>query len=127
MSDVRPASSCPQTTDAERGDVVTVTKVSPDNLVWWGEDGEWIAAPGHLDLAEFTEAADALARRDVDADMADDELPSAADDASHTWFRPMTREWFDQHVTWGDADQRDSHFASLTAEGALEPCGPDAR
>jgi len=35
------------------------SKTDPIVLQWWGEDGDWIAAPGHVDLSRFTELADA--------------------------------------------------------------------
>lgn len=89
-----------------------------DDLVWWGEEGEWIGAEGHVDLASFTVAADALSRRDVDEKMPDYELPSADNEAYHTYFRPMTWDFFVKHYRCEDRRTYDM----FTAEGAMEPC-----
>lgn len=91
-----------------------------DNLVWMGEDGQWIGAPGHVDLTAFAEAANALSKRDMD--LADDELPSPEFEPWHTWYRPMTWEWYEKHA--GGTASR-STYAAMVAEGAFEVCGAD--
>jgi hypothetical protein len=92
-------------------------------IYYWGKDGQWLAAEGHVDLAAFTAAADAQVKTDV-GDLADDELPSGHDEAAHLWFRPITREWFDANTHYGE-DVADEAFRVLVDEGALEPCQPD--
>lgn len=101
--------------------------VDPDALDYFGEDGQWLAAQGHLDLAAFTTAADARARAD-DPTLGHDELPSAYGEAYHTWFRTMTREWFDRNSGWRECDEatKARRFAEAIAEGALEPCSAEA-
>lgn len=90
---------------------------------YWGEDGQWIAAEGHVDLAAFTAAADARYKEDADLDE-DDELPSVFAEAAHQWFRPMTREWFDANTHHGEG-MADEAFRCLLNDGALEPCEAD--
>jgi len=50
-------------------------------LEWWGEDGEWIAAPGHVDLELFTELADAEY-----VSEAGGEALSVDFEAQHRWY-----------------------------------------
>jgi hypothetical protein len=92
-------------------------------LDYWGEDGQWIAAEGHVDLAAFTAAADVRVKTDV-GDLDDDELPSRCGEAAHQWFRPITREWFDANSRCS-MTVADEVFRGLVDEGALEPCQPD--
>jgi hypothetical protein len=51
-------------------------------LQWWGEDGEWIAAPGHHDLTLFTELADA----EYTLQTSVDETISTDFTAAHRWY-----------------------------------------
>lgn len=112
---------------------MTETKIN--GIEWWGDSGEWIAAPGHLDLAEFTAAADARAKHD--AGIPDDELPSVDYKAEHHWYRPLTREWFDKNYPRSphmstDSPQRvelaqQQRYEDYRDEGMQEPCeGDDA-
>jgi hypothetical protein len=51
-------------------------------LQWWGEDGEYLAAPGHLDLELFAELADAEYRRQTgEVDPLSVDFP-----AEHKWY-----------------------------------------
>lgn len=99
----------------------TAAAVTVDNLVWMGEDGQWIGCQGHVDLAAFAEAANALSKRDQELD--DDELPSPEFEPWHAWYRPMTWEWYEKHA--GDTATRSTTYAAMVAEGAFEGCGPD--
>lgn len=99
------------------------------DIQWWGDSGEWIAAPGHQDIAAFTAAADERARHDAGLD--EDELPSAYDTAEHLWFRPVTREWFDKHMPISRFVTMPGRTAELAQqqryedyrdEGLQEPC-----
>jgi hypothetical protein len=65
-----------------------------DDLMWWGEDGQWIAARGHHEKTTFAAMADELSRREGDLDG--DDLPSASFTAQHEWYRPMTWEIFSE-------------------------------
>jgi hypothetical protein len=51
-------------------------------LQWWGEDGEWLAAPGHLDLDAFNDAAD----REYQATTSEPESLSLDFKAQHLWY-----------------------------------------
>ena len=51
-------------------------------LQWWGEDGEWIAAPGHVDLELFTELADA----EYASTTSEPETLSMDFEAQHRWY-----------------------------------------
>jgi len=50
-------------------------------LQWWGEDGELIATPGHVDLALFTTLADAESLSESGS-----EAPSVDFEAQHRWY-----------------------------------------
>jgi hypothetical protein len=89
-----------------------------ERLDWWGKDGERIGTPGHVDLDEFTAAADERARIDLDLDAPGD-LPSATSQARHLWSRPLTLEYAirvykaDEHRARELVDAGEYH----------EPCG----
>lgn len=93
--------------------------VTVDDLVWLGEDGQWIGAVGHVDLTEFAEAANALSRRELG--LHDDELPHPEFEPQHVWYRPMTFGWFQRHHRSTDR----CAYEMLVADGAVETCGPD--
>jgi len=91
--------------------------------MWWGEDGQWLAAAGHHNKQTFAAAADVEYANSVDIDE-----PKLSDDhrVQHAWFRPVTREWFEAKVARGayfaDAEFKERLWAEWQEEGALEPC-----
>ena len=101
----------------------TLPVVTVNDVMWAGEEGEWIAAEGHVDIDSFTAAADALTRRDIAEDMPEDELPSAGFTAQHIWQRPMTWQWFLDHYPADFATTE--NYDRMCEEGPYEPCGPD--
>lgn len=92
-------------------------------LMWWGDDGKWIAAVGHHDKQAFAAAADAeyAAATDIDEPKL-----SEAFRVRHAWFRPVTRDWFEEHVVRGayfaDRDFKERLWAEWKEMGALEAC-----
>lgn len=60
-------------------------------ILWIGEDGQWLLAEGHHDLAEFAAAADSEYFYTSGLDP-DEDAPSEHFDAVHAYWRPMTYE-----------------------------------
>ena len=51
-------------------------------LEWWGEDGDWITTPGHVDLALFTE----LANTEYVLQTGGNDPLSVDFEAQHRWY-----------------------------------------
>ncbi len=101
-------------------------------VVELGEDGEWLAAEGHVDPTQFIAAADEYVRQTWGyAD--DDEMPSKWGPPEHTYYRPVTFEDCRRDVVifcpglsiperHGRADLL---LEKRQAEGWKYPCAPD--
>jgi len=79
-------------TDLE--DHVDDTQINTIQIQWWGEEGDWLATPGHIDLDLFTAAAN----REFTESTGDPEPLSADFKAEHKWFilRPLESDDSDE-------------------------------
>lgn len=91
--------------------------MSDIEILWIGEDGQWLVAEGHHDLDAFTTAAD---KEYIDTCGNDGEdYPSDNADAKHSWWRPTTRE------ECAEAHNYLRDIPSLNYEEALEKAWKD--
>lgn len=102
---------------------MTTTTLTPSDVHYWGEEGQWLAAEGHHDLDTFAAAA---AQRWRD-DTGDATSLTDGNDPRHEWYRPITRAWFEENLRRPEHDDHAARqwFHGLADEGCLEPCGPD--
>lgn len=88
------------------------TPVRKSDLLWFGEDSQWLACPGHVDIAQFTKCAISLAK-ELDYEV-DDGL---GEEPRHVWMRPAVRSDFTSDEEFAQAEAEDWHqWGGVTAE-----------